>query len=136
MVPKVTVAIPTYNRATLLKQCLETILRQTFRDFEVIVSDNCSPDATPEAVRAFNDPRIRYYRNESNLGVFPNMNRCIDRARGQYIAIVHDDDLFAPQFIEQEARLLDEHPSVGMVHCAAYETDPDGVSQRLIKVYP
>lgn len=134
--PKVTVAIPTYNRASLLKQCLGTILRQTFQEFEVIVSDNCSPDSTPDTVRAFTDPRIRYSRNESNLGVFPNMNRCLELARGEYIAIVHDDDLFAPRFLEEEVRVLDGHPSVGMVHCATYETDPHGAPQRLVQVYP
>lgn len=135
MGPKVTVAIPTYNRAPLLKQCLETILRQTFYDFEVIISDNCSPDETGETVRAFSDPRIRYYRNESNLGVFPNMNRCLELARGEHIAFAHDDDLLAPEFLEQEVRLLDEHPNVGMVHCAAFETDPVAVPQRLGQVY-
>lgn len=134
MAPKVTVAIPTYNRAALLKDCLEMVLRQTFQDFEVIVSDNCSQDGTAETVRAFSDPRIRYYRNESNLGVYANMNRCLEIARGEYITIMHDDDIYAPQFIEQEVRLLDEHPNVGMVHCAAFETDSAIVPQWL-KLY-
>jgi len=133
--PKVTVAIPTYNRASLLKECLETVLRQTFHDFEVIISDNCSVDETTAVVRSFSDPRIRYYRNETNLGAFANMNRCLELARGEYITIMHDDDLYAPQFIEQEVRLLDTHPNVGMVHCAAFETDQDGVPLRLGQVY-
>ena len=135
MAPKVTVAIPTYNRASLLKGCLEMVFRQTFQNFEVIVSDNCSPDGTAETVQAFSDPRLRYYRNKSNLGVYANMNRCLELARGEYITIVHDDDLYVPEFIEQEVRLLDEHPNVGMVHCAAFETDPAGVPQWLNKVY-
>ena len=134
MGPKVTVAIPTYNRASLLKDCLEMVLRQTFQDFEVIVSDNCSTDDTAETVRAFSDPRIRYYRNGSNLGVYANMNRCLELACGEYITITHDDDFYAPQFIEQEVRLLDAHPNVGMVHCAAFETDSAGMPQWL-KVY-
>lgn len=133
--PKVTVAIPTYNRAALLKDCLETVFLQTFQDFEVIVSDNCSPDETAATVRGFADPRIRYYRNESNIGAFPNMNRCLELGRGEYIAIMHDDDLYAPQFLEQEVRLLDAHPNVGMVHCAAFETDQNGVPQRLGQTY-
>lgn len=133
--PKVTVAIPTYNRASLLKECLEVVLRQTFQDFEVIVSDNCSPDDTTETVRAFSDPRIRYYRNESNLGAFANMNRCLELARGEYITIMHDDDIYMPRFLEQEVRLLDAHPNVGMVHCAAFEIDQNRVPQRLGQVY-
>lgn len=134
-IPRITVCLPTYNRARYLVQCLGSILAQTFRDFEVIVSDNCSTDATPEVVGTFNDPRIRYVRNARNIGVFPNMNQCLDLARGEYVCILHDDDLYAPRFLEREAGMLDTHPTVGFVHCAAYEIDTEGRRSRVAWAY-
>lgn len=134
--PKLTVCIPTYNRADYLAQCLASVLDQTFQDFEVIVSDNCSSDETPEIVRACGDARVTYHRNQSNIGAFPNMNRCIELARGEYVCILHDDDLYAPRFLEREAAMLDRHPTAGFVHCAVYEIDDAGVRRRLARVYP
>ncbi len=133
--PKVTVCLPTYNRSGYLIQCLASILAQTFRDFEVIVSDNCSSDDTPAVVGALRDPRLRYVRNASNIGVFPNMNQCLDLARGQYICILHDDDLYEPWFLEREVALLDRHPSAAFVHCATYEIDGEGRRRRVVRAY-
>lgn len=134
--PKVTVCLPTYNRAGYLASCLTGILGQTFRDFEVLVSDNCSTDATPDVVQACADPRIRYHRNEMNIGVFPNMNRCLAQARGEYVCILHDDDVYSPRFLEREVELLDRYPTAGLVHCAAYEIDARNLRRRLIRAYP
>jgi len=135
-IPKVTVCVPTYNRARHLASCLTSILAQTFPDFEVIVSDNCSPDDTGDVVRRFKDPRLRYVRNETNIGVFPNMNQCLDLARGDYVCILHDDDIYAPRFLEREAEMLDRHPSAGFVHCAVYQIDASGARRRLVRAYP
>jgi glycosyltransferase involved in cell wall biosynthesis len=134
--PRVTVCIPTYNRSEYLTQCLASLLAQTFTDFEVIISDNCSTDGTSEVLRRFADPRIRYYRNTTNIGVFPNMNRCLELATGDYVSILHDDDLYAPRFLEREAQVLDHNPRAGFVHCAIYEIDAKGIRQRLVRVYP
>lgn len=136
MNPKVSVCIPTYNRAAYLGQCLSSILGQTIQDYEVIVSDNCSTDATGDVVRAVGDPRVRYFRNDRNLGVFPNMNRCLELATGDYVCILHDDDVYSPCFLEREVELLDRYPSAGLVHCAAYEIDANSVRRRLIQAYP
>jgi hypothetical protein len=135
MTPKVTVCLPTYNRAGYLTECIESILAQTMTDFEVIISDNCSTDATPDVVRGFRDARLRYVRNESNVGVFRNMNQCLALATGDYVCILHDDDLYAPEFLMEESNLLDCHPSVGFVHCAAYEIDASGNRQRVARAY-
>lgn len=134
--PKVTVCLPTYNRAAYLGACLDSLLAQTFRDFEVIVSDNCSPDATPEAVAQRPDPRVRYIRNERNLGAFPNMNRCLALARGEYVCVAHDDDLYEPRFLERQAAMLDRHPGAAFVHCATYEIDGEGRRRRVVRAYP
>ena len=130
------VCIPTYNRAALLRPFLQSILSQTLTDFEVIVSDNCSTDDTPAIVSALTDARLVYHRNETNIGPFRNMNLLLGLARGDYLCIVHDDDLYAPTFLERLSEMLDRHPSVGMVHCAAYEVEPDGTKRGLVRAYP
>jgi glycosyltransferase involved in cell wall biosynthesis len=135
-IPKVSVCLPTYNRSGYLSQTLASVLAQTFTDFEVIVSDNCSTDSTPDVVGARKDPRIRYVRNERNIGLFPNMNQCLELARGEYVCILHDDDVYAPRFLEREVGMLDRHPSAGFVHCATYEIDASGVRRRLVRAYP
>jgi len=134
--PKVIVCLPTYNRSGYLLQTLASVLSQTFTDFEVIVSDNCSTDSTADVVRACGDPRIRYIRNERNIGLFPNMNQCLELARGDYVCILHDDDVYAPRFLEREAGMLDRYPSAGFVHCATYEIDASGRRRRLVQTYP
>jgi hypothetical protein len=134
--PRITVCLPTYNRAGYLSQCLGSILAQTFSDFEVVVSDNCSSDATSEIIGALRDPRVRYVRNPSNIGVFPNMNQCLEQARGEYICVVHDDDLYEPRFLECEVEMLDRHPSAAFVHCATYEIDEESRRRRVVRAYP
>ncbi len=133
--PKVSVCVPTYNRAALLNAFLPTILGQTLQDFEIVIGDNCSTDNTAEVVATFADPRIRYVRHEANLGPFGNMNRLLELARGEYVCIAHDDDEYLPTFLEKEAAMLDAHPSAGMVHCAIYETDEAGTRQRTERAY-
>jgi glycosyltransferase involved in cell wall biosynthesis len=135
MAPKITVCIPTYNRASLLRLCLGSILRQTLADFEVLVSDNCSMDDPRSVVAEFHDSRVHYSRNERNIGPVPNINQMISQARGEYVAVVHDDDVYDPSFLDRESRLLDASPSVGMVHCAAYEVDSEGRKRRLVRAY-
>lgn len=133
--PKISVCILTYNREKYLAECLSSILNQTFLDFEVIVSDDCSADATAEVMRGFTDPRVRYVRNDTHIGVFPNMNRCLELATGEYVCILHDDDLYAPRFLELEAAMLDRHPSAAFVHCAVYVIDVGGTRRRMIRAY-
>ncbi len=134
--PKVSVCVPTYNRAPLLRGCLESILAQTFGDFELLVLDNCSPDDTPAVIRGIRDPRLVAHRNARNIGPFPNMNLAIEMARGELICIAHDDDVYLPTFLEREVALLELHPGVGMVHCAAFETDAAGRRRRVVRAYP
>jgi hypothetical protein len=134
--PRISVCVPTYNRAPLLKNFLNSILSQTFRDFEVIVADNCSTDDTPEIVRSFSDPRLRYHRHGQNIGPFANMNFLIGEARGEYLCIAHDDDLYYPEFLQKESEMLDRHPNVGMVHCAVHEVDADGTRRQVVRAYP
>ena len=99
--PLVTIAIPTYNRAdAYLSEALESAVSQTYQNIEIIVSDNCSTDKTEMVVRGFSDAKIRYFRQEKNIGANNNFNCCIEQAGGSYVLLLHDDDLIDPDFVE------------------------------------
>jgi glycosyltransferase involved in cell wall biosynthesis len=132
--PKISVCLPTYNRAHYLRETIASMLAQTETDFELIVADNCSTDSTAQVVAEFQDPRIRYVRNDENIGHYRNMDRALALARGAYVSIVHDDDVYAPEFLAREREILDAHAHVGMVHCAVYVVSPERRRLRLHRV--
>jgi glycosyltransferase involved in cell wall biosynthesis len=113
----VSIVLVTYNRAAALAKTIETLLAQTFSDFELIICDDCSPDHTEQVVQSYRklDPRIRYRRNTSNLRMPENMNRGIRQASGGYIANLHDGDLYDPRLIEKWKSALDRHPDAAFV---------------------
>jgi glycosyltransferase involved in cell wall biosynthesis len=117
--PKVSVVVPTYNRAHLLGVCLESIARQTFRDFEVVVVDDGSTDNTAEVVAAF-APLARYFWQE-NRGIPGALNRGVQEARGEYVSFVASDDALVPEALEAEVQVLEENPCVGLVYGQAWE---------------
>jgi glycosyltransferase involved in cell wall biosynthesis len=97
-------------------------LQQTYRDFEVLIMDDCSPDNTPEVSQSFGDPRIRYIRNEPNLGHLRNYNKGISLSRGEYVWLISADDLLRrPDALERYVALMQSHPGVGFVCCSAVE---------------
>lgn len=125
-IPLVSVCIPTYNRVRYLAQCVESILRQTMADFEVVVSDNASNDGTTAYMRSLSDRRIRYERSETNAGSRENWNRCVTLARGTYVAILHDDDTSEPTFLARTVQMFEGHSRMGMIYTAAYLIDEEG----------
>lgn len=114
--PIVTVCIPTYNRASLLRESIGSVLSQTFHDFKLIVVDNASEDETETVVRSFDDGRISYVRNARNIGLRGNWDRCLSLATGRYITILPDDDLMMPENLEVKVGILSSHAQVGLVH--------------------
>lgn len=99
--PLVTIAIPTYNRANgYLRLALESALAQRYEPLEILVADNCSTDHTAELVQSYSDSRVRYERHRAPLKPNDNFNFCVKAARGQYLLLLHDDDLIDPDFIE------------------------------------
>lgn len=111
--PRVSVILATYNRANLISDAIESVRAQSFAGWELIVSDDASADNTPEVVRAWcaMDPRIRYLRNERNLGIGGNSNRAIREAAGEYVAIIDDDDVWIDsEKLAVQTRFLDKHP--------------------------
>lgn len=114
--PRVSLCIPQYNRCDMLRVVIQDLLAQTYSDFELLICDDASTDQTPEIVSEFQDTRIRYVRNPSNLGLYPNFNRCVELAKGEYIAIYHNHDRYSPDIVARSIKLIDENPSVGYVH--------------------
>jgi glycosyltransferase involved in cell wall biosynthesis len=102
----VSIVLPTYTRAQLLRHAIRSVLTQTYRNFELIVIDDNSKDDTPEVVRSFGDPRIRYYRNEENLKLPRGLNKGFGLAQGEYLTWTSDDNLYAPEAIGRMAETL------------------------------
>jgi glycosyltransferase involved in cell wall biosynthesis len=117
--PFVTIGIPTYNRAALVKACVHSALTQTYQNIEVVVSDNASTDDTIAILKSFSDPRLRVVSNSENLGHVGNFNRCLREARGEYFVLLCDDNMIEPSFLEQCVRLVEKEPGIPIV-LAAY----------------
>lgn len=124
--PRVSVVIPTFNRSAFLRQAIVSVLAQTYPHFEVIISDNASADDTREVVAAFSDPRIRYFQNERNLGMAPNWNAGIRRARGAYVVLLEDDNWWHAEYLARAVSILDRHPEVAFLHTAVRISDAKG----------
>jgi glycosyltransferase involved in cell wall biosynthesis len=116
--PTVSFVVPCYKLAHLLPECINSILSQSFRDIEVLIMDDCSPDNTVEVAQSFRDPRVKHIRNDPNLGHLRNYNKGIALARGRYIWLISADDyLFRDYVLQKYVDLLGQHPNVGYTFC-------------------
>lgn len=117
--PKVSVIIPTYNRAhLLLPRAVKSVLNQTFTDFELIIVDDASTDNTKEVVESFNDSQIRYMRHEQNKGGGAARNTGIEKARGEFIAFLDSDDEWMKEKLERQiAAFSQANPRIGFIFC-------------------
>lgn len=106
--PLVSIVLPTYKRARVLPHAIRSVLAQTYEHWELIVVDDNSPDETPQVVESFDDPRIRYVRNDPNLKLPRALNRGFSLARGEYLTWTSDDNLYAPRAIEAMAARLQQ----------------------------
>lgn len=131
--PKLSVGVPVFNGEQFLAEALDSVLAQTFQDFEVIISDNASTDGTEQICRSYTerDSRIRYYRSDINRGAAWNHNRVFELARGDYFKWLSHDDLCAPEFLERCVAVLDSDP--GIVLCFARTQVVDAQCQPLTK---
>jgi len=116
----VSVIVTTYDRQSYLKQALESAIRQTYRNIEIIVSDNCSPENPKALVESFQDSRIQFWRNETNIGSFANAISAFKKARGKYVTILMDDDLWEEDFLEKLVLPLEENPDLALAFCDHY----------------
>jgi glycosyltransferase involved in cell wall biosynthesis len=116
--PAVSIVVPCYNLSHLLAECVNSILSQSYSDLEVVIMDDCSPDDTAEVARSFRDPRVKYIRNEPNLGHLRNYNKGIVLSEGKYVWLISADDyLRRPYVLQRYVELLEKNPNVGYAFC-------------------
>jgi Glycosyltransferases involved in cell wall biogenesis len=126
--PKVSIGLPVFNGEKYLREAIDSILAQTFTDFELIISDNASTDRTEEICKEYEakDPRVRYYRNELNLGAAPNYNRLVELSRGEYFKWACHDDLCAPEFLEKCVEILEQNSPIILCYTRTLIIDENG----------
>ncbi len=116
---KYSIAIPAY-KAKFLKESIESIMVQTFNDFELIIVNDASPENLDDIVYHFNDKIIQYFKNEKNFGainVVDNWNKCLSYAKGEYFVLMGDDDLMSPTYLEEFNNLIKRCPNLDVYHC-------------------
>ena len=118
--PRVSVIMATYNGAAFIRQSISSLLAQTFADFEIIVVDDCSTDATPDILRSITDSRLRVLRNERNLNVVGSRNRCFASVTGEYVAMLDHDDISRPTRLAKQVAYLDANPGTVLIGTAAH----------------
>lgn len=111
--PSVSVVMPAYNAEKYLREAIDSILSQTYTDFEFIIINDGSTDATKEIIQSYTDPRIVYIENEVNSGICVTLNKGLDAARGKYIARMDSDDIALPNRLETQVRYMDSNPGLG-----------------------
>lgn len=111
---KLTVLMPLFNAERYIREAVESILHQNWRDFELLVIDDGSTDRGPEIVASMKDERITLLRNSGNLGVAATLNRGLELARGRYIARMDADDISLPDRLERQVLFMDQHPEIGI----------------------
>lgn len=134
--PRVTVFIPAYNRADYIELAIDSILQQDFTDFEVLVVDDGSTDATPELVAAYEDPRVRLERNTYNSGIPATRNRGLTEARGEFIALLDSDDYSYPFRLRRQVDYLTRNPHVAQVGGWCTLMDPQARLLRRVRRQP
>jgi glycosyltransferase involved in cell wall biosynthesis len=126
MSPRVSVVIKSYNHATFVAQSIQSILDQSFQDFEIVVTDDASNDGTPDVIRSFADPRINLQVFPKNRGISAAMNATLARARGELIAILNSDDYALPGRLERQVAFLDANPDIAAVFTMPMAVDENG----------
>jgi glycosyltransferase involved in cell wall biosynthesis len=124
--PKVSVCIPTFNGARFLLEAVNSVLAQTFDDFELLIVDDASGDDSANLAASFDDPRVHRLVNPIRLGLVGNWNRCLDLAGGEYVSVFHQDDVMAPDNLREKVAFLDSNASAGFVHSNVFQIGPEG----------
>lgn len=125
---KFSILIPAYKKP-FLKDAIYSCLKQAVKDLEVVIIDDCSPEDLGAIVSGFDDERIRYYRNESNIGalnVVDNWNKCLSLCTGEYVICMGDDDKLLPNCLEEYMQLIERYPSLDVYHARTATIDEQG----------
>lgn len=131
----VTIFIVTYNRAYYLNDCIESILNQTYREFNLIILDNASTDNTIDVVNKFKDERIRYIKHPENIGGISNINYAMQICETKYYIIFHDDDIMEPNLIEKELEEMEKHEEYAIVSSLASTINSNGDAIKTKSVF-
>jgi len=132
----VSIITPSYNTAKFIAETIRCVQKQTYKDWEMIIVDDCSTDETDSVVKAFlNDSRIRYFKNEKNSGAAVSRNRALKEAKGKWIAFLDSDDLWVPEKLEKQIRFMNEN-NYHFSYTNYIEIDEDGKSQGVFVTGP
>jgi len=124
--PKVSVVVASYNHGKYVSEAIQSVLQQSYQDFEIIITDDGSTDRTVSKIKKISDPRIKLFCLERNQGQFVATNNSLKEAKGRYIAVLNSDDLFLPDKLAKQVNFLDGHPEIGAVFGQAEIIDEDG----------
>src|SRR5688572_29034662 len=117
-IPRITVLMPVYNAASFLREAIESILQQTFRDFEFLIIDDGSTDESIAIVQAYKDPRIRFLQNDANVGIAATLNRGIEMASCELIARMDADDISYPTRLQKQYDYMTLNPMCALLSTA------------------
>ena len=142
----VSIIMPSYNTGRFIGDSIQSVINQTYSNWELLIVDDCSTDSTEEVVRSFRDDRIRYFRNEENAGAALSRNRALRQARGEWIAFLDSDDLWTPEKLEKQIGFMQKNGYVFSYHdyekidedakpLNIYVTGPDVVTKRRMYNY-
>lgn len=129
--------LPAY-KIDYLKDAIDSILAQSYQDFELVIVDDASPNNLESVVNQYNDKRILFYKNEVNIGggnLVLNWNKCIKYAKGDYVILASDDDIYSPFFLQQVDNRIEEYPDVDIVRARVNRIDPNGTITDIEQVY-
>ena len=135
--PKVSIGLPVFNGENFIAEAIDSILAQTFADFELIICDNASSDATEAICRRYaaREPRIRYHRQPANLGACRNYDMTFEMSRGEYFKWAAHDDKLAPTFLETVVALLDADPGCVLAYTESLPIDENGAEMQMRRAY-
>ncbi len=123
---KISVVMSVYNGEKYLREAIESILTQTFTDFEFLIVNDSSTDGSSEIIRSYQDERIRVINNEQNIGLTKSLNKAVRQARGQYIARQDADDISLTNRLEEQIKYFDQHPEVALLGTSIYRINSNG----------
>lgn len=112
---KVTVCVPSYNLSKFIGETIDSVLKQSFKDFELLIEDDGSTDESVRVIESFNDPRISFVKRSENIGANGTTNNLVKRAKGEYICLLPADDVWEPNKLEKQVEYMDENPECGIV---------------------
>lgn len=123
---KVSILLPVYNAEYTIKETIDSILNQTYSNFDVVIINDGSSDNSEQTILEYKDKRIHYYKNESNKGLIYTLNRGIELCKGKYIVRIDADDIMLPTRLEEQIKFMEEHPTIVASGSAVIKFFPDG----------